>query len=136
MIRGNCDGHGPSCNAGVYCLAKQTPIPPRADTTPVRIWVEDLQSGERAYKDTTFNGRGKLRWPSVNLPAKHALAMFVAAFGVIIAVNLVLAYNAVKTFPGLEVKNSYVASQEFNERLQGTAGAGVGPSVPRCRAVC
>ncbi len=49
---------------------------------------------------------------------KHALAIFVAAFGVIIAVNLVLAYSAVKTFPGLEVKNSYVASQEFNERLQ------------------
>ncbi|WP_170398390.1 FixH family protein [Ruegeria arenilitoris] len=49
---------------------------------------------------------------------KHALAIFVAAFGVIIAVNLVLAYSAVKTFPGLEVKNSYVASQEFNERLK------------------
>ena len=49
---------------------------------------------------------------------KHALAVFVAAFGVIIAVNLVLAYSAVKTFPGLEVGNSYVASQEFNERLE------------------
>lgn len=49
---------------------------------------------------------------------KHALAVFVAAFGVIITVNLVLAYSAVKTFPGLEVKNSYVASQEFNDRLQ------------------
>lgn len=49
---------------------------------------------------------------------KHALAVFVGAFGVIIAVNLVLAYSAVKTFPGLEVKNSYVASQEFNERLR------------------
>ncbi len=49
---------------------------------------------------------------------KHALAVFVAAFGVIITVNLVLAYSAVKTFPGLEVKNSYVASQEFNERLK------------------
>ena len=48
---------------------------------------------------------------------KHALAVFVGAFGVIIAVNLVLAYSAVKTFPGLEVKNSYVASQEFNERM-------------------
>ena len=49
---------------------------------------------------------------------KHALAVFVAAFGIIITVNLLLAYNAVKTFPGLEVKNSYVASQEFNDRLQ------------------
>lgn len=36
------------------------------------------------------------------------------AFGVIISVNLFLAYSAVKTFPGLEVRNSYVASQNFD----------------------
>lgn len=48
---------------------------------------------------------------------KHALAVFVAAFTVIISVNIILAYKAVKTFPGLVVKNSYVASQEFNSRL-------------------
>jgi len=47
---------------------------------------------------------------------RHALAVFVGAFGVIIAVNLALAYSAISTFPGLEVKNSYVASQEFDER--------------------
>lgn len=46
----------------------------------------------------------------------HVLGGFVVAFGVIISVNLVLAYNAVRTFPGLEVKNSYVASQEFDQR--------------------
>ncbi len=45
----------------------------------------------------------------------HVAAGFVAAFGVIIAVNLTLAVNAVQTFPGLEVKNSYVASQSFDE---------------------
>ena len=44
----------------------------------------------------------------------HVLAAFVLAFGVIIAVNLTLAFNAVRTFPGLEVKNSYVASQGFD----------------------
>ena len=44
----------------------------------------------------------------------HVLAMFVCGFGIIIAVNLTLAFNAVKTFPGLEVKNSYVASQSFD----------------------
>lgn len=44
----------------------------------------------------------------------HVLSVFIMAFGVIIAVNLTLAYNAVKTFPGLEVKNSYVASQAFD----------------------
>lgn len=50
------------------------------------------------------------------LTGKHVLAIFVVAFGVIIAVNITLAVNAVKTFPGLEVKNSYVASQQFDER--------------------
>ncbi|MAU51838.1 MAG: nitrogen fixation protein FixH [Roseovarius sp.] len=41
---------------------------------------------------------------------------FAAAFGIIIAVNLLLAWSAVRTFPGLEVRNSYVASQEFDAR--------------------
>jgi nitrogen fixation protein FixH len=45
------------------------------------------------------------------------LAIMLTAFGVIIGVNLILAYNAVSTFPGLEVKNSYVASQNFNAEL-------------------
>lgn len=45
----------------------------------------------------------------------HVLAIFVGCFSVIITVNLTLAYNAVATFPGLEVKNSYVASQHFEE---------------------
>lgn len=44
----------------------------------------------------------------------HVFASFSAAFGVIIAVNLTLAYQAVATFPGLEVRNSYVASQSFD----------------------
>ena len=44
----------------------------------------------------------------------HVLTGFVLAFGVIITVNMVLAVNAVRTFPGLEVKNSYVASQAFD----------------------
>jgi nitrogen fixation protein FixH len=47
---------------------------------------------------------------------RHALMVFVGAFGVIISVNLLMAYSAVSTFPGLEVKNSYVASQQFDER--------------------
>ncbi|MCR9155980.1 MAG: FixH family protein [Rhodobacteraceae bacterium] len=48
----------------------------------------------------------------------HALAIFGSCFAVIISVNLVLAYSAVKTFPGLEVKNSYVASQNFDVRRE------------------
>jgi nitrogen fixation protein FixH len=48
------------------------------------------------------------------ITGRHVLAIFVAAFGVIIAVNLTLAWQAVATFPGVEVQNSYVASQTFD----------------------
>jgi len=44
----------------------------------------------------------------------HVFGLFALAFGTIIAVNFTLAFNAVRTFPGLEVKNSYVASQAFD----------------------
>ncbi|WP_108816310.1 FixH family protein [Loktanella sp. Alg231-35] len=44
----------------------------------------------------------------------HVFAGFSGAFGIIIAVNLTLAFQAVATFPGLEVRNSYVASQSFD----------------------
>ena len=43
----------------------------------------------------------------------HMLALMVGGFGIIIAVNLTLAWNAVATFPGLEARNSYVVSQSF-----------------------
>lgn len=38
------------------------------------------------------------------------------AFAIIIGVNITMAYFAVSTFPGLEVKNSYVASQKFDAK--------------------
>ena len=44
----------------------------------------------------------------------HVLAFTSAAFGLIIAVNGLMAWKAISTFPGLEVANSYVASQEFD----------------------
>jgi nitrogen fixation protein FixH len=50
------------------------------------------------------------------LTGKHVLAITVSAFAVIIGVNLTLAVKAVSTFPGLEVDNSYVASQGFDAR--------------------
>jgi nitrogen fixation protein FixH len=43
-----------------------------------------------------------------------AFAIFSSFFIVIIAVNVVMAFQAVHTFPGLEVENSYVASQTFD----------------------
>ena len=42
------------------------------------------------------------------------LLIAVGAFGVILTANLTLAFSAIETFPGLETKNSYVASQEFD----------------------
>ena len=48
------------------------------------------------------------------LTGAKVFAITVAAFGLIIAVNVFMAYKAVSTFPGLEVANSYVASQAFD----------------------
>ena len=45
---------------------------------------------------------------------RHMLAVMVAFFGIVIAVNFVMARYAVSTFSGTVVDNSYVASQEFN----------------------
>lgn len=49
------------------------------------------------------------------ITGRHVLVGSVLAFGVIIGANLTLAVSAVRTFPGLEVKNSYVASQNFDK---------------------
>lgn len=43
----------------VYVIAPKDSAPAKVDSMDLRIWVEDLQSGERASKDTTFNGRGQ-----------------------------------------------------------------------------
>jgi nitrogen fixation protein FixH len=50
------------------------------------------------------------------LTGRGVLMITLGAFSVIIGVNLVMAYVAIDTFPGLEVRNSYVASQGFNDR--------------------
>ena len=47
----------------------------------------------------------------------HVLAMLIAFFGVIIGVNLVMAWFANSTWSGLVVENGYVASQEFDKNL-------------------
>ena len=58
------------------------------------------------------------------LAGRHVLAMFVGGFSIIIAVNIALAVNAVRTFPGLEVANSYVASQSFDARRDAQTALG------------
>lgn len=63
-----------------------------------------------ASKNTGRNGRGEFT-------GRHMLAVFVAGFSIVIAVNLFMAYRAVGGFHGVVVENSYVASQNFNTWL-------------------
>lgn len=67
----------------------------------------------------------------------HMLAILLAFFGVVVAVNMTMATLATRTFGGTVVDNSYVASQRFNtwlaearaqERLGWTARLGVDQS--------
>jgi polyferredoxin len=42
----------------VYLVAEPDSEAATADRTNVRLWIEDVTSGERAHNDTIFNGRG------------------------------------------------------------------------------
>ncbi len=44
----------------------------------------------------------------------HMTAILLAFFGVVVAVNLTMATLATRTFGGVVVENSYVASQKYN----------------------
>lgn len=48
----------------------------------------------------------------------HFLAIMLCFFGTIIAVNIVFVTSALDAFSGLVVKNSYVASQLYNEKIE------------------
>ena len=48
------------------------------------------------------------------LTGRKVLIIVVSFFAVIIGVNIFMAWSAIGTFPGLEVKNTYVASQSFD----------------------
>ena len=48
----------------------------------------------------------------------HMAAILIGFFGVVIAVNVVMATFAARTFGGVVVENSYVASQQFNGWLK------------------
>ena len=49
-----------------------------------------------------------------NFTGRHMLALMLAFFGTIVAVNVTMATLATRTFGGTVVDNSYVASQRFN----------------------
>jgi nitrogen fixation protein FixH len=48
----------------------------------------------------------------------HMTGILLAFFGVIVAVNFTMATLATRTFGGVVVQNSYVASQRYNEWLK------------------
>ena len=41
----------------VYVIARRHDTAANRDRTDLRLWVEDVESGERAYRNTTFNGK-------------------------------------------------------------------------------
>ncbi len=53
---------------------------------------------------------------SKEFTGRHMWLLAVSFFGVIISVNIVMAVSAARTWTGLVVENSYVASQEFQGR--------------------
>lgn len=58
----------------------------------------------------------------------HMLLATCAFFGVIIAVNFTMAWYASSSWSGLVVENTYVASQEFNEKaaaMKAMAASGI-----------
>ncbi|MBB6414397.1 FixH family protein [Mesorhizobium sangaii] len=58
---------------------------------------------------------------------RHMLAIILAFFGVVTAVNLTMATLANTSWTGLVVENTYVASQQFNRRAEeGRAQAALG----------
>lgn len=48
---------------------------------------------------------------------RRMATILIAFFGVVVAVNVTMATLATRTFGGVVVQNSYVASQQFNEWL-------------------
>ncbi|RMA40804.1 FixH family protein [Rhodophyticola porphyridii] len=63
------------------------------------------------------------------LTGRHVLAIFIGGFGLIIGVNLFMAYNAISTFPGLEVSSSYADSQDYDLRRTAQEALGWNASV-------
>lgn len=70
----------------------------------------------------------------------HFTAIIVGFFGVVFAVNMTLAMFATRTFGGVVVENSYVASQKYNgwleaARKQSLLGWEIKPSLDAQRRI-
>ncbi len=71
--------------------------------------------------DTSPSGR--------ELTGRKVLMIFIAFFGLVFGTNFYMAYQAVSTFPGLEVSSSYADSQDFNIRRDAQEALGWSASV-------
>ena len=60
----------------------------------------------------------KMKVDQSEFTGRHMLAITVSFFAIVILVNITMALLASGTWTGLVVKNSYVASQQFNEELK------------------
>lgn len=58
------------------------------------------------------------------ITGRHVLFGVLAGFAVILTANMAMVIAATGSFPGLVVKNSYVASQNFNARVAKIAALG------------
>ena len=56
--------------------------------------------------------------PARPLTGKHVLAMFLAFFGVVIAVNMVMFRVATKSFSGIETDSAYRVGLAYNTELE------------------
>jgi nitrogen fixation protein FixH len=56
--------------------------------------------------------------PARPITGRFVLVTFIAFFGVIAAVNAVMMTLAIRTMPGLDVANGYVASQAMNREIK------------------
>ena len=61
--------------------------------------------------------------PRKPFTGRHMAAVMVGGFGLVVGVNLFMAWQASSTFGGVVVENSYVASQNFNRWLDQAAQA-------------
>ena len=66
-------------------------------------------------KTSDYTPPGEGKW---TFTGYHMAASMVAFFAVIMFANFTMAWFASSSWTGLVVKNSYVASQQFNERLE------------------
>ncbi|MFK0382647.1 FixH family protein [Agrobacterium sp. NPDC090273] len=60
----------------------------------------------------------KSQAPGFTFTGWHMLGVMVLFFGTIITVNMIMAWNAVSSWSGLVVQNTYVASQQFNGKAE------------------